>query len=78
MEPRPVTIHQDPHEITAKVMVEGAASGILMGGNLNMILEVFDGLAPVSPASGQCHPGRVGEASSGSIRPDFARSMDQQ
>ena len=37
MEPAPVTIRQDPHDITAKVIVEGTASGILMGGNLNMI-----------------------------------------
>jgi muramoyltetrapeptide carboxypeptidase len=37
MEPAPLTIHQDPHEITAKVVVDGTATGILMGGNLNMI-----------------------------------------
>jgi len=37
MEPEPVTIHQDRHEITSKVIVEGTARGILMGGNLNMI-----------------------------------------
>jgi muramoyltetrapeptide carboxypeptidase len=37
MEPEPLTIHQDPSDITAKVVVEGSASGILMGGNLGMI-----------------------------------------
>jgi muramoyltetrapeptide carboxypeptidase len=37
MEPEPITIRQDPRELTAKVVVEGAATGILMGGNLNML-----------------------------------------
>src|SRR5262249_7305905 len=37
MEPESVTIHQDPQEITAKVIVEGTASGVLLGGNLNVI-----------------------------------------
>ena len=37
MEPEQVIIHRDPREITAKVMIEGTASGILMGGNLNVI-----------------------------------------
>ena len=37
MEPEPVTIHRDPRELTAQVMIEGAASGILLGGNLNVI-----------------------------------------
>jgi muramoyltetrapeptide carboxypeptidase len=37
MEPQPVTLHQDPAEITARVVVEGTASGILLGGNLNLI-----------------------------------------
>ena len=37
MESEPVTIRQDPHEITAQVMIEGAATGVLMGGNLGMI-----------------------------------------
>jgi muramoyltetrapeptide carboxypeptidase len=37
MEPEPVIIHQDPNEITAKVMIEGKASGTLLGGNLNVI-----------------------------------------
>ena len=37
MEPEPVTIRRDPREITAKVVIEGTARGILMGGNLNMI-----------------------------------------
>lgn len=37
MEPEPLTIHRDPREITAKVLVEGATNGILMGGNLSMI-----------------------------------------
>jgi muramoyltetrapeptide carboxypeptidase len=34
MEPAPLTIRQDPREITAEVVMEGTASGILMGGNL--------------------------------------------
>lgn len=37
MEPEPVTLHRDRHEITSKVIVEGTARGILMGGNLNLI-----------------------------------------
>jgi muramoyltetrapeptide carboxypeptidase len=37
MEPEPVIIHQDRSEITAKVIIEGTASGILLGGNLNVI-----------------------------------------
>jgi muramoyltetrapeptide carboxypeptidase len=37
MEPEPITIRQNPNEITAKVVVEGATSGILMGGNLAII-----------------------------------------
>jgi muramoyltetrapeptide carboxypeptidase len=37
MEPEPITIHQNPNELTAKVVVKGATSGILMGGNLGMI-----------------------------------------
>jgi muramoyltetrapeptide carboxypeptidase len=37
MEPQPVTLHQDAAEITARVVVHGTASGILMGGNLNLI-----------------------------------------
>lgn len=37
MEPEPLIVHQDPHEITADVVIEGTARGILMGGNLNMI-----------------------------------------
>jgi muramoyltetrapeptide carboxypeptidase len=37
MESEPLTVRQDPHEITAEVVIEGSAKGILMGGNLNMI-----------------------------------------
>jgi muramoyltetrapeptide carboxypeptidase len=37
MEPEQITIRQDPREITAQVVVEGTARGILMGGNLSMI-----------------------------------------
>ena len=37
MEPEPLTISQDPCELTAKVVVEGTATGMLMGGNLDMI-----------------------------------------
>jgi muramoyltetrapeptide carboxypeptidase len=37
MEPEQVIIHRDPREITAKVMIGGTASGILMGGNLNVL-----------------------------------------
>jgi muramoyltetrapeptide carboxypeptidase len=32
-----VTLQRDPTEITASVVVPGKASGILMGGNLNLI-----------------------------------------
>jgi muramoyltetrapeptide carboxypeptidase len=37
MDPAPVTIHQDRNEITAKVVVEGKVSGVLMGGTLGAI-----------------------------------------
>ena len=37
MDPQIVTIHQDAAEITAKVVLPGMASGVLMGGNLNLI-----------------------------------------
>ena len=37
MEPETLIVHQDPKEITAKVLIEGTTSGILMGGNLGMI-----------------------------------------
>ena len=37
MEPEPLIIRQDPREITAQVVIDGAARGILMGGNLKMI-----------------------------------------
>jgi muramoyltetrapeptide carboxypeptidase len=37
MDPETVTIRRDPREITAKVVIDGAATGFLMGGNLNMI-----------------------------------------
>jgi muramoyltetrapeptide carboxypeptidase len=37
MEPESLTIHQDPSDPTAKVVVEGTATGVLMGGNLGMI-----------------------------------------
>jgi muramoyltetrapeptide carboxypeptidase len=37
MEPEPLPARQDPREITAEVVIEGTAKGILMGGNLNMI-----------------------------------------
>jgi muramoyltetrapeptide carboxypeptidase len=37
MDPESVTIRQDARELTAKVLVEGVATGLLMGGNLDMI-----------------------------------------
>lgn len=37
MEPEPLTVYQDPREMTAQVVIEGTARGVLMGGNLNMI-----------------------------------------
>jgi muramoyltetrapeptide carboxypeptidase len=37
MEPEPLTVRPDPREITAEIVIEGTAKGILMGGNLNMI-----------------------------------------
>jgi muramoyltetrapeptide carboxypeptidase len=37
MEPESLTIHQDPSDPTAKVVLEGKATGVLMGGNLRMI-----------------------------------------
>jgi muramoyltetrapeptide carboxypeptidase len=37
MEPAEITIRQDPAELTAAVMIEGAARGRLLGGNLLMI-----------------------------------------
>jgi muramoyltetrapeptide carboxypeptidase len=35
--PRRLVFHQDASELTAKVVVDGTATGILMGGNLGMI-----------------------------------------
>lgn len=46
MEPETVVIHQNPREITAKVLVEGKASGILMGGNLGMIERAVGWICP--------------------------------
>lgn len=37
MQPDVLTVRQDPCEITAKVVIQGKASGVLMGGNLGMI-----------------------------------------
>lgn len=37
MKPQQLIVHQDPNEITANVVIEGEASGFLMGGNLGMI-----------------------------------------
>ncbi len=37
MEPASITLHQDARELTAKVVVDGAATGTLLGGNLDMI-----------------------------------------
>jgi muramoyltetrapeptide carboxypeptidase len=37
MEPEPLIVRQDAGELTAQVVIEGTALGILMGGNLNMI-----------------------------------------
>lgn len=37
MEPRPLTVVQDREALTAEVLVEGEARGVLMGGNLDML-----------------------------------------
>lgn len=37
MHPERVTFHQDPEELTARVLVEGRATGVLLGGNLDTI-----------------------------------------
>jgi hypothetical protein len=37
MEPASITLHQDPRELTAKLVIDGAGTGILLGGNLDMI-----------------------------------------
>ncbi|MBW3639127.1 MAG: LD-carboxypeptidase [Actinobacteria bacterium] len=37
MQPELVSVHQDPGELTAKVLVEGRATGALLGGNLDTI-----------------------------------------
>ena len=37
MDPATLTIHRDPRELTASVVSEGSATGILMGGNLDML-----------------------------------------
>jgi muramoyltetrapeptide carboxypeptidase len=37
MEPAPITLHQDTRELTAKVLIDGTATGTLLGGNLEMI-----------------------------------------
>jgi muramoyltetrapeptide carboxypeptidase len=37
MEPASITLHQDTRELTAKIVFDGAATGTLLGGNLDMI-----------------------------------------
>ena len=37
MDPEDLVIYQEASEITAKVTIPGKATGVLMGGNLNMI-----------------------------------------
>jgi muramoyltetrapeptide carboxypeptidase len=37
MEPASITLHQDSRELTAKLVIDGAATGTLLGGNLDMI-----------------------------------------
>lgn len=37
MQPEAVTVHQDPGELTAEVLIEGRASGVLIGDILDMI-----------------------------------------
>ena len=37
MEPASITLHQDPRELTAKLVIEGTATGTLLGGSLDMI-----------------------------------------
>jgi muramoyltetrapeptide carboxypeptidase len=46
MEPATQTIHQDRAEITAKVVIDGKVSGILMGGNLGMIGRAIGWVCP--------------------------------
>ena len=46
MEPRPITIHQDEAETTAKVVLPGTTSGILIGGNLGMIARAIGWTCP--------------------------------
>jgi muramoyltetrapeptide carboxypeptidase len=46
MEPRPITIYQDEAEITAKVVLRGAARGILIGGSLCMIARAIGWACP--------------------------------
>ncbi len=37
MQPESVIVYQDPGQLTAKVLVEGRATGVLLGGNLDTI-----------------------------------------
>ena len=37
MEPASMTLHQDPRELTARLAIEGTATGTLLGGSLDMI-----------------------------------------
>ena len=37
MEPAPITLLQDARELTARIVIDGAATGTLLGGNLDMI-----------------------------------------
>jgi muramoyltetrapeptide carboxypeptidase len=46
MEPAPLAIHQDCDEITAKIVIEGKASGILIGGNLEMVGRAIGWVCP--------------------------------
>ena len=37
MQPEPVTLHQDPNELTGRILIQGRATGVLMGGNLDTL-----------------------------------------
>jgi len=46
MEPATLVFHQDPSELTAKIVMPGRATGILMGGNLALIAAAVGWVCP--------------------------------
>jgi muramoyltetrapeptide carboxypeptidase len=46
MEPEPIAVHQDSRELTSQVVIDGTASGILLGGSLSSIGKTVGWVCP--------------------------------